>query len=105
MTKDELVNEIIKLLREHKAGRRGSIHQNSYKRDFFNLFAAAFNAGMMRPGSLKSAREEALIGALAVQEPELLDGPTWETLRQFWSEWTYAWDQADKLARDEAMLQ
>jgi hypothetical protein len=47
MTRLELVDQIIELLRRHKDGRAGSIHQDPYKSDFFRLFADAYNAGMM----------------------------------------------------------
>ena|SRR6202049_2929495 len=52
MNREEIIDHIIALLRQHeenenKVRLRGSIHQEPYKVDFFKLFAAAFNAGMM----------------------------------------------------------
>jgi hypothetical protein len=99
MNRDELVDQLIALLRQHKAGLRGSIQQDPYKQDFFRLFAAAYNAGMMGPDAPKSARAGGLIGSLVTRAPELVKEPAWDTLYQFWSEWTYAWDHANQIER------
>ena len=99
MNRDELVDQLITLLRQHKAEQRGSIHQEPYKGDFFRLFAVAYNAGMMRSDAPKSARADALIVPFVSRAPELIEGPVWETFHQFWSDWTYAWDHANQIKR------
>jgi hypothetical protein len=98
MTRDELVGEIIRLLRNHKDGLAGSIHQDPYKSDFFKLFAAAYNAGMMHRADYP-AHMDALVSPLVAREPELIEGKTWQTLCDFWGEWTYAWDHVHQLNR------
>ena len=70
----------------------GSIHQDPYKHDFFELFAAAFNAGMMRSGSDQVLYADALLDSIKERAPELLHGEAWRNLYTFWSEWTYAWN-------------
>ena len=96
MTKNEIVEEVIGLLRDHKSNLRGSIHQDPYKHDFFRLFATAYNAGMMRGGSADVLYADALTGMIVARAPELAEGSDWESLYQFWSEWTYAWDHASE---------
>jgi hypothetical protein len=82
MTRNEIVEEVIRLLRDHHSGRR----------DFFKLFAEAYNAGMMR-GSDDVLYADALASIIVARAPELAEGPVWE-LHRFWSDWTYAWDHA-----------
>jgi hypothetical protein len=94
MTRDEIVDEVIELLRQHKKGWRGSIHQDPYKSDFFALFAKAYNAGLMRHGWDDVLFADALADCIADRAPELLDldpRGTWVNLHTFWMEWTYAW--------------
>jgi hypothetical protein len=93
MTKDEIVEGVIKLLRDHRSGMRGTIHQEPYTHDFFELFAKAYNAGMMS-GSENVLYADALTSIVAARAPELMEGPDWESLRQFWRDWTYAWNHA-----------
>lgn len=99
MTKDEIVDEVISLLRDHKAGRRGSIHQDPYKHDFFRLFAEAYNAGMMKSGSPDFLRADALTEMIATRAPELVEGEVWQGLYGLWSAWTYTWDHGSELRR------
>ena len=99
MTKDEIVDEVISLLRDHKAGRRGSIHQDPYKHDFFRLFATAYNAGMMKSGSPDFLRADALTEMIATRAPELVEGEVWQGLYGLWSAWTYTWDHGSELRR------
>lgn len=87
MTEDEIFEEITRYMRDHKLGARGSIHQEPYKHDFFELFAEAYNAGMMM-------NADELTNTVLARAPELVEGPVWESLRQFWRDWTYAWDHA-----------
>jgi hypothetical protein len=91
MTRNEIIERIIGLLREHKENQRGSIHQEPYKRDFFELFAEAYNAGMMSGRNNDVLYADTLAVSLADRSPELVEGQTWDALYQFWSEWTYAW--------------
>jgi hypothetical protein len=93
MTKDEIVDGVIELLRQHKEGLRGSIHQDPYKDDMFALFADAFNGGMMR-GHEDVLCADALVNLITVRAPDLCEGEAWRTLYTFWAEWTYAWQHA-----------
>ncbi len=90
MKETEIVDAVIELLREHAS----EIHQDPYKHDFFRLFAAAYNAGMIHGGGQSFLRLNALIFARA---PQLAAGSAWDNLYQFWSEWTYAWDHVSEL--------
>ena len=98
MTRSEIVDEIIKLLRNHKTGTRGSIHQDPYKHDFFRLFATAYNAGMMKRSD-EVLYADALAGMIVARAPELAKGDVWANLYAFWSEWTYAWKHVSELQR------
>lgn len=92
MDYDQIVQEIAGLLRQHMDGLRGTIHQEPYKGDFFRLFAAAFNAGLMESqgeGNYLSA--DALRDVLAARAPETLECKEFHELHTFWKEWTYAW--------------
>jgi hypothetical protein len=99
MTKDEIVDEVISLLRDHKAGRRGSIHQDPDKHDFFRLFATAYNAGMMKSGSPDFLRADALTEMIATRAPELVEGEVWQGLYGLCFAWTYTWDHGSELRR------
>jgi hypothetical protein len=101
VTRGEIVDQVIDLLRSHAFEARGSamvgsIHQEPYKHDFFTLFAAAFNNGMMR-GSGDVLNADALLDSIKERAPELLHGEAWRNLYTFWSEWTYAWRHASEL--------
>lgn len=91
MSRDEIIDGVIQLLRDHKEGHRGSIHQEPYKRDFFALFAEAYNAGMMGGRSDDVLSADALATSITERAPELVEDRTWEALYRFWLEWTYAW--------------
>ena len=95
VTKNDIVEHVIRLLRQHEEGLRGSIRQDAYKHDFFALFAEAYNAGLMDGGG-DTLRADALNDAIIDRSPELVDGETWRTLHGFWSDWTYAWDHASE---------
>jgi hypothetical protein len=94
MTQDDIVSEIIALLRDHKEGFRGSMHQEPYTHDFFRVFAIAYNARFMSDRGPGNLRADALNDLIVAREPDLVDGEPWNTLRTFWSDWTYAWDQS-----------
>ena len=92
MERDQIIEEIAKLLRQHIDGLRGTIHQEPYKGDFFGLFAAAFNSGLIKsPGQKDYLSAEALTDVLAERAPETVDSDAFQHLRTFWNEWTYAW--------------
>ena len=98
MTHEEIIEGVIKLLRAHKDGLRGSIHQDPYKSDFFKLFAAAWNAGLIEcSGRLNYLSADALTDIVVSRAPELVDDATWDNLRRFWQEWTYAWKHRSEL--------
>ena len=91
VTQEEIVENIIQLLRAHKEGLLGSIHQDPYTRNFFVQFRDAYNAGM-------TLYADALRDIIVARAPELAEGETWDTLYRFWSDWTYAWDHASERA-------
>jgi hypothetical protein len=90
VNRDDIVDEIARLLHEHIDGYRGTIHQEPY--DFFRLFAAAFNAGLIEsPGRSLYLSADALADILATRAPETVECETFRSLHAFWHEWTYAW--------------
>jgi hypothetical protein len=91
MNHDAIVEAVIDLLRHHQDGSRGSIHQEPYKGDFFKLFAAAFNAGLIESTSQADYVSADADHRCRCPRPEVLTSATWENLRMFWQEWTYAW--------------
>jgi len=100
MDRKELLDKLVELLQQHKDGSRGSIHQEPYKSDFFRLFAAAFNGGLIdSPGQSDYLSADALTDAVGGRSPELLDQESWHTLYRFWSDWTYAWRNANLMTR------
>jgi|SRR6516165_1712679 hypothetical protein len=94
--RNEIIDEVIELLHQHKDKLRGTIHQDPYKGDFFRLFAAAFNAGMMSRYH-DCLYADALVDAIRDRAPDVLDTPTWHTLYAMWGAWTYAWQRANEL--------
>ena len=92
MTHEEIVEAIIGLLRQHSDGSRGTIHQEPYKGDFFRLFAAAFNAGLLESTAQREyLSADSLRDILAARSAEVVNSGTFENLHTFWQEWTYAW--------------
>ena len=85
------------LLRQHKDGVRGSIHQEPYKGDFFELFAIAFNGGLItsggQPGYLSA---DALADIINERAPDVTDSHAFGHLHTFWREWAYAWRRCDE---------
>jgi hypothetical protein len=101
VSKDEIVSEVIRLLREHVAGSRGSVHQDPYKKDFFNQFAHAYNAGYLsRSNHSDFLSAQVLLDIIEVREPELFNHDSSHSLKVFWQEWTYAWSNLS-LKRDD----
>lgn len=100
MTHEEIIKGVIELLRQHKSGLRGSIHQEPYKGDFFKLFAAAFNAGLItNPGQRNYLSADALTSVIVARAPELVDDATWDNLLTFWQEWSYAWKHQNQIQK------
>jgi hypothetical protein len=92
MSKDEIVEAVIRLLRLHKENLHGSVHQDPYMRDLFRQFASAFNAGYLKhSANTDYLSAEVLREIIEPREPELLDQEAWRHLYTFWQEWTYAW--------------
>lgn len=100
MNRTDLIESIVKLLEQHKNGMRGSIHQEPYKSDFFQIFSCAFNAGFIdSPNQSDYLSADALADTINSRAPELFDCESWHDLYRFWSEWTYAWRQIHLFSR------
>jgi hypothetical protein len=90
MSLDEIVNEIIRLVRmrdEHG----GHFQQEPYKGDFFRLFNAAWDAGLLKSSAPESLKLDSLIGIIGARDPVVFDGATWGMFSAAWPEWDYAW--------------
>ena len=55
MSLDEIVSEIIQLIRTRDE-LGGYFQQEPYKGDFFRLFVAAFDAGLLKPAHIPPPR-------------------------------------------------
>lgn len=97
MTREEILTKLQTLLQGHKTGARGSIHQDPYKSDFFELFAAAFNCGFLEQGTHGYLGADALGDTLSSRAPELANHAVWHDLQRSWLEWTYAWRHVKQL--------
>ena len=93
MTLDEIVAEIIRLIRTRDE-LGGYFQQEPYKGDFFQLFVAAWDAGLFRPTAPRSLRLESLTSIIQARDPDVFDGETWPMLSAAWPEWQYAWAHA-----------
>ena len=93
MTLDEIVDEIIRLIRTRDE-LGGYFQQEPYKGDFFRLFVAAFDAGLLRPTAPKSLKLDSLISIIGARDPDVFDGETWPMFSAAWPEWDYAWSRA-----------
>ena len=91
MKREDVLAKIETLLRQHNQDPSGSIHQDPYKNDLFQLFADAFNGGLLDPGNPGYLGAGALESVLGSRAPELLKHESWRNLRTFWNEWAYAW--------------
>jgi hypothetical protein len=103
MIRDQIVDGIIELLRQHQNKLRGTIHQEPYKGDFFGLFASAFNAGLLDRSQRVYLSADALTDIIVTRAPEVVDSKTpyttWSNFRDFWREWDYAWSRTDQITR------
>lgn len=94
MTREELLDRVEELLRQHKDGLRGSIHREPNKGELFRLFASAFNSGLIdAPERSDNLCADVLIDTLAGRAPELKEQGPWNDVYRLWSAWTYAWRQ------------
>lgn len=93
MNKEEIIDSILRLLRLHKDGLRGSIHQDPYKSDLFQQFSIAFNEGYLaHSANANFLSAEVLREAIAARDPDLLKHDLLPSLHSFWNEWAYAWN-------------
>lgn len=75
MNGEQIINELIALLRLHATTyRSASLHQEPYKGDFFKLFAAAYNAGLMKrsPEGIPYLSADALTDILVGRAPDVV---------------------------------
>ena len=94
MTKDEIINEVIKLLNGQFIGVFGYIGQEPYRGDFFKLFAAAYNGGHSLTAD--SLREFIIVRWCTGDETENeKKSALMKQLLPCWHEWKYAWDRLD----------
>jgi len=100
MDREQIVRALADLLDQHRNGLRGSMHQEPYKGDFFRLFAAAFNAGLIEePGQTGYLSADALSDVLTDRFPETVESEEFSILHSFWGEWTYAWRRRNEIQR------
>ena len=93
MNKEEIIDNALTLLRLHKDGLRGSIHQDPYKSDLFRQFSIAFNEGYLaHSANANFLSAEVLCEAIAARDPDLQEHDLLPNLRSFWNEWAYAWN-------------
>jgi hypothetical protein len=75
MTLDEIVDEIIRLIRTRDE-LGGYFQQEPYKGDFFRLFLAAVDADLLKPTAPKSLKLDSLISIIGARDPDVFDGET-----------------------------
>src|SRR6266404_5386183 len=79
MSIDEIVNEIIQLVRARDTNG-GHFHQEPYKGDFFRLFIAAWDAGLLKRTGPNTLKLDSLISIVGDRDPTIFDGETWLTV-------------------------
>jgi len=103
MSIDEIVNEIIRLVRARDTNG-GYFNQEPYKGEFFRLFVAAWDAGLLKRAGPKNLKLDNLISLVGASNPEIFDGETWLMLSAAWPEWDYAWAHAKRdSSRDDGL--
>jgi hypothetical protein len=75
MSFDEIVNEIIRLVKARDTNG-GHFHHEPYKGDFFRLFVAAWDAGLLKRTGPKTLKLENLISIIGDRDPVIFDGET-----------------------------
>jgi hypothetical protein len=76
-----------------KSERRARVQSRS-QGDFFRLFLAAVDAGLLKPTAPKSLKLDSLITIIGARDPDVFDGETWPMFSAAWPEWDYAWSRA-----------
>ena len=76
MSINEIINEIIRLVRARDTNG-GHFHDEPYKGDFFRLFIAAWDAGLLKRAGPKSLKLDSLIRIVGDRDPAIFDGDTW----------------------------
>ena len=97
---DEIVDGIIRLLRARDE-LGGHFQQEPYKGDFFRLFVAASEAGLLKQSAPKSLKLDSLISIISARDPDIFDGKTWPMFSAAWPEWDYAWTHAKPAAASD----
>jgi len=97
MTKNEIVDELARLLVQHYKALSGHIDQEPYKGDIFQLFVEASRTGIY-DGDFGSLTAEAIAPMLAEKGvPSVQDDKLIGVFLTMWSEWTYVWKNLDAL--------
>ena len=65
--------------------------RSPYKGDFFCLFVAAWDAGLLKRTGPKTLKLENLISIIGDRDPAIFDGEAWLMFCAAWPEWDYAW--------------
>jgi len=69
-TLDEIVDEIIRLIRTRDE-LGGYFQQEPYKGDFFRLFLAAVDAGLLKSTAPKSLKLDSLTSIIGARDPDV----------------------------------
>jgi len=83
------VNEIIRLVRTRDE-LGGHFEQGPYKGDFFQLFVAAWDAGLFKSTAPKSLKRDSLTSLIEASDPDVFGGETWPMFSAAWPERQYA---------------
>jgi hypothetical protein len=70
---DEIVNEIIPLVRARDTNG-DHFHHEPYKDDFFRLFIAAWDAGLLKRTGPNTLKLDSLISIVGDRDPAIFDG-------------------------------
>ncbi|MFH1355933.1 MAG: hypothetical protein ABII18_02270 [bacterium] len=96
MRADEILEKINDYIDQHVSDVRGSIHQDPYKSDFFQLCLDAHLKGHFKPSSPACLTGDAMRGSFherwSALEPEFQE-KKFDLLEQvisMWDEWSYA---------------
>ena len=96
MTRDDVALKIINHLRLWK---KADINQEPYRSDLFDIFAYAFNAGMLT--GRNDLNVDVLTGLILSRGQDVVDDShpctNWGKFRNSWEEWTYAWNHRSRL--------
>jgi hypothetical protein len=99
MTRDEIIQRIIEYIDLHLDGAMGEMCEEPWRELFFDLFAKAYNQGLITDKSLTVG---ALLNALQdrwyndADEKNIERADFLELLLIYWHAWQYAWEQYEK---------